>query len=34
VRLRETLATVGLAGLVETVRGKGYRLHGDAEPTR
>ncbi len=31
VRLRETLASVGLEGLIETVRGKGYRLAADAE---
>ncbi len=31
VRLRETLASVGLESLIETVRGKGYRLASDAE---
>ncbi len=30
-RLRESLATVGMDALVETVRGKGYRLAADAE---
>lgn len=31
VRLRETLASVGLDSLVETVRSKGYRLSANAE---
>jgi DNA-binding winged helix-turn-helix (wHTH) protein len=30
-RLRESLAAVGLDALVETVRGKGYRLAAAAE---
>ena len=30
-RLRESLASVGLDAVIETVRGKGYRLAADAE---